>query len=256
MAELVIPIHDNTDVKKLLDFLNAPDYEEQRTEYVALLDYAEAITKQYNSILTELATLKEKVSGITDKKNPLAVMVESLDNLAAEIGKKLDKMKEDIVSFTKNALDTVKEKGLSALGSVFGFLHVKDGLQAMSKVLSKSVESLNKAVMRVDNLEKHNQEKTAAPIINEEPRTPIEAQTVSLATLLADTRMDFENLSPDELKTVYEKLLAIGMDNDLTANENICLQGLVDDITEMLPNHGEFEPTHQHEAETEQGEEM
>jgi len=251
MAEaLTIPMRNDPDVKKLLDHLNAPGMESQRQEYISLLDYVDSITEQYTTILSELDALKEKVSKITDKKNPLAIMVDNLENLAADVGAKLKNLKDGILSFTKNALDTVKEKGLSALGSVFGALHVKDGLQAMSSGLAKSVAALDKAVTRVDNLEQHNREKTA----ESEAIPPTAEQAVSLSELLADTRLDFENLSQGELKAVYEKLLAIGMNNGLTANENDCLQSLVEEVADILPNHGEYEPTL--EAEAEQGMEM
>ena len=251
MAEaLTIPMRNDPDVKKLLDHLNAPGMESQRQEYISLLDYVDSITEQYTTILSELDALKEKVSKITDKKNPLAIMVDNLEKLAADVGAKLKNLKDGILSFTKNALDTVKEKGLSALGSVFGALHVKDGLQIMSSGLTKSVAALDKAVARVDNLEQHNREKTA----EHEAIPPTAEQLVSLSELLADTRLDFENLSQGELKAVYEKLLAIGMDNSLTANENDCLQSLVEEVADIFPNHGEYEPTL--EAEAEQGMEM
>ena len=248
-----LPLRGDTDVKKLLDLLNAPAYQSQRQEYDSLLDYVDTITAQYNTILTELTALKEKVSEITDRKNPLSLMAENLENLASGIGEKLKNLKDGIISFTKNALDTVKEKGLSALGAVFGFLHVKDGLQAMSRGLSKSVEVLDKAVARVDSLEQHNREKNAGREDGEAVPPAVE-QAVSLSELLADTRLDFENLSRDELKAVYEKLLAIGMDNGLTANENACLRNLVEEVGDMLPDSGGYEPAP--ELEADQGVEM
>lgn len=162
MAEAIaLPLRGDTDVKKLLDLLNTPGYQSQRREYESLLDYVDTITAQYNTILTELDALKEKVSKITDRKNPLSVMVENLEALADNVGTKLRSLKDGIISFTKNALNTVKEKGMSALGAVFGALHVKDGLQVMSRGLAKSVEALDKTVTRVDNLEQHNREKAA-----------------------------------------------------------------------------------------------
>lgn len=256
MAEAIaLPLRGDTDVKNLLDLLNAPGYQSQRREYESLLDYVDTITAQYNTILSELDALKEKVSKITDRKNPLAVMVENLETLADNVGTKLRSLKDGIISFSKNALDTVKEKGLSALGAVFGALHVKDGLQAMSRGLAKSVEALDKAVTRVDNLEQHNREKAAFREGGEAVPPTVE-QAVSLADLLADTRVDFENLSPDELKAVYEKLLAIGMNNDLTANENVCLSSLVGEVGDLLPDRGEYEPAPERESELDQGEEI
>jgi len=262
MAEtLTISPHDNTDIKELLELLKSPGFQTQRKEYESLLDGVKTIAKQYNSILTELDALKEKVSRITDKKNPLHIMADNLDKLAADIGEKLKNLKYGILSFTRNAIDTAKEKGMSALGSVFATLHVKDGLQAISNGLAKSVEGLNKAVTRVDSLEQFHRERIAPRETAEESQTAeetisTEEQAASLAELLSDTRMDFENLPPEELKATYEKLLAIGMDNGLTANENVCLQSIVDEISDLLPDHGEYEQAQELELAEEQGEEI
>lgn len=259
MAEaFALPLHENSDIQELIKLLSSPAYQSQRHEYISLLNYVEDITQQYNTILTELNALKEKVSGITDKKSSFVVMVERLDNLSSGIGMRLTNLKDSIVSSARNTLNAVKEKGLSALGSVLGFLHVKDGLQAMSNGLAKSVDSLNKAVSRVEGLEEHNRHKNdkAEAVADTEAKTSVvsETQTVSLADLLADTRMDFENLSQDELTAVYEKLLSIGMDNGLTANENVCLQSLVEEVGDMLPETRGYEPVMV--AEAEQGAEM
>jgi len=120
------------------------------------------------------------------------------------------------------------------------------------------VEGLNKAVARVENLEQHNREKAVEHENGEQETMEAaeENQAVSLSELLSDTRMDFENLSQEELKEVYEELLAIGMDNDLTTNENTCLQNLVDEVSDLLPDHGEYEPAQEAEIELNQGEEI
>jgi uncharacterized protein Yka (UPF0111/DUF47 family) len=280
MAEATkTPLHDNPDIKELLEILKSPGFQSQQQEYTSLLDSVETIVNQYDAILTELDDLKEKVSKIADKKNPLAIMVERLETLATGIGEKLKNLKDGIISFTKNALDSVKEKGLSALGSVFGFLRVKDGLQAISNSLAKSVDGLNKAVARINSLEKHSQTKAETQEISDvtppsetqetrdaiplsetqetndaTPLSDLEEQAPSLSELLADTRFDFENMSQNELRTVYEKLLTIGMDNDLTASENVCLQSLVDEVDKLLPHIEEANLTQENELD--QGEEI
>jgi hypothetical protein len=186
-----------------------------------------------------------------------------IEALAADVGERLNNLRESIVTFTKNALNTVKEKGLSALGSVFRFLHVKDGLQAMSSGLAKSVESLNNAVARVNSLEQHNREKAAAsvntataPTDGLAPPPVAVVQAVSLSEMLADMRVDFENLTPDELKATYDKLLAIGMDNDLTPNELTCLQYLTEEAEALMPDRDSAEPSQELEYTEEQGAEI
>jgi len=74
----------------------------------------------------------------------------------------------------------------------------------------------------------------------------------NLSALLGDTRTDFENLTQDELKDTYAKLLSIGKKNDLTAHENMCLHYLVAKASDLLPNQIENE----NEPEMEQGAEQ
>jgi len=244
--EVALPLRENPDVIKLIESMKSPRLKQQQQGFLALLDYTDAITHQYSAILEELYDLKERIGGITDKKSPLAYMAEKLDTLSADVGTKLSNLKIEITTFAKNALETMKEKGLSALGTVFNFLHVKDGLQAMSKACAKSVEALDKAVARCDNLEKHCQDK-ATEKVTAEPQP-------SLSALLGDTRLDFENLSQDELTAIYERFLTIGMNNNLTADENACLQSLTEEVEALLPERQTPEPAQ--EAELDQGEEI
>jgi hypothetical protein len=233
---------------ELLELLNRPGYESQRREYTSVLDYVDALTNQYNSIMAELADLKERVSGITDKKNPIAVMVERLSSVVSGIGDRLKAIKDRIVEFAKDTLDAAKDKSLSALGAVSDKLHIQNGLEAVSKGLGKAAATL-------ETYEHFHQERmTARESVEATP--PTAEQAVSLADLLEDTRVDFENLSPEELKATYDKLLAIGMNNDLTANELNCLQYLTEDAESLLPERGEADHSQEVELEQEQGEEM
>jgi len=67
---------------------------------------------------------------------------------------------------------------------------------------------------------------------------------------------NIEPLPQDGLMTTYEKLLAIGMNNGLTAKENACLQSIVDGISARLPDHGGYGQEQEAEPAEEQGEEM
>ncbi|MCL2189049.1 MAG: hypothetical protein FWC16_08815 [Defluviitaleaceae bacterium] len=251
---VALPLRENPDIMKFIESMKSTKLKPQQQGFIALLEYTDAITHQYNAILDELYDLKERIGGITDKKSPLVILADKLDTLTADVGTKLSNLKDSIVSFTKNALDAVKEKGLSALNSMFSVLHVKDGLQAMSKACAKSVEALDKAVARCDSLEKHCHEKTAAQPITHASAEPLETSAPpTLSDLIGDTRLDFENLSPTELQAVYAKFLAIGMNNNLTASENVCLQSFTEDVEALLPEHADTAHTQEIEHEAEEG---
>ena len=73
-----------------------------------------------------------------------------------------------------------------------------------------------------------------------------------LSKLLDNIPLDFHYLSTNELEDVYKKLLAIGKENDLTADENACLQALVNQSGKILMNRSEYEPENETEPEAEQ----
>ena len=251
-----IPLKEAPEISALLKVLQTPGAEPLQREYNALLEYVDTITTQYNTILTRLDTLQDKLGNSAGKKGPFSVMADRLDTLALDVGAKLKDIRDGVRTFTENALNAVKAKGMSALGAMFGALHVSGGLQTLSNGLAKSVAALNKAVIRAENLETFHMERVT-------PRQAVEAfpinevavstnadepQNASLASLIGDMRLDFENLPPQELRNTYQKLLSIGMNNNLTANENTCLSSLVDEIGELFPEHTEQEPAHEAEA--------
>jgi hypothetical protein len=242
MAEaLTVSLRDNPDIRSLLDLLNNPENQSQRQEFVSILDYFETLSSKYESVMTKLDAMNEKLGEITDRKNPLAIMAERLSSVVSGIGDRLKALKDSIIGFAKDSLEAAKNQGLSAIGAVSEKLHISEGLEAISK-------GLDKAAARCENLEHFHQERAAVREAAEKAMSADE-QTASLADLLADTRIDFENLTPDELNTVYAKLLEIGMNGDLTAEENTCLQSLTEDAEALLPEHGESEHTQEHEAE-------
>ena len=329
MAQVAYIINEPS-VMEFMKMLNAPGFQSQRQDFSALIDYISNVEKQYNSILNELNALKEQVSGIKDKKNPIAVMVAKTQETASDIGEKLRNAKDSIIEFTKNALDTIKDKGLTALNAVFGFLRVKDGLQALSDSLGKSVDNAERSIQKIDAMsrEYHEMGNSAANIgrifMNKETSDEVKENgklaralqlpyiglqtafsamdnTVTKATLKIQSLSDYvankkpqiiqdsenvtpfetpiqtaevvndntqitaltiftaiennlDKLSPAQLQSAYTRLLDMGMNTDLTADENTSLQGLVTKIDTMLPHT--IEESHENVLALAQGMEM
>ena len=67
---IVIPMRDNPDIIELLGLLDKPGFEGQKKEYMSVLDYVDALTNQYNSIMEELADLKKAKSGQSKDRPP------------------------------------------------------------------------------------------------------------------------------------------------------------------------------------------
>lgn len=158
MAEVLALMTENPDAVKLLSYLKASGMETQRQDYGSLVNYIDTIESQYNSIIKELTELKSQISGIKDTKNPITVMAGRMESTVLDIGARLRSIKDSIISFTKNALDTIRDKGLSALNTVSGFIKVKDNLQAMSGMLEKSTASAENSIEKIEAMSRQYHE--------------------------------------------------------------------------------------------------
>jgi len=233
MAEvLMFGLRDNPDIIKLFDLFDAPDYESERQEFTSILNYCESLTNQYNALITQMNAMNEKIKSLTDKKNPFTVMVEHVTNVVAGFGEKLKAIKDSIVGFAKNTLEAVRDKGISAVGAVSGALHIHEGLDVICR-------GLDKAAAKAENLEMFHRDRV-------EKKLFIELEIPS----------DLSSLSQSELKAVYEKLLDMGMNADLSSCENVIVKDLVEKIENMLPERVEKEHSREVEVETEQSEEL
>jgi len=227
---LVIPIRDNPDVMKLLKQFNIPGYESEKQHFISILDYFEALTSQYNALMAQMSDLNEKVSGMTDRKNPFSVMIEHITNIVTGFGEKLKSLKDNIVEFAVNTYEAARDKSLSAVGAVSGALHIHEGLEAISK-------GLDKAAQKAENLENFHIDRVETKLFAE-----------------FEIPSDIASLSQDELKTVYTKLLDMGMNADLSSCENAIVKDLVEEIESMLPE--QEEQSAEIVTETEQSAEM
>ena len=229
---LVLPMREYPDILNLLNLFNKPGYESERREFNMMLDYFSALSNQYNALTTQMNAINERVSGITDKKNPVTVMAEHITNIVTSFGAKLKALADGIVEFAKNTYEAAVDKSKSAVGAVSGALHIHEGLEAISKGLDRAAE-------RAGNLENFHKDRVEVSLLAE-----------------FEIPSDLASLSVDELKTVYAKLLDMGMNADLSSCENAIVKDLVEEIEGMLPKPAEHDTEHVLEAETEQGEEM
>jgi ABC-type transporter Mla subunit MlaD len=255
MTAFALPMRDNPQIKSFLTLLDTPEYQSERQGFISLMDYTDTLSEQYNTIIKELADLKERLGDMGDKKNPLTAMVEYLSGIIAGIGDKLKAIKDSIINFAQNTLESVKDKGLSAVeavkdtsvsayetvrdksistvGAVANTLHIHEGLETIGR-------SLYNAAAKVENIENFYIERVESKLLEE-----------------FELPANFNALSKDDLREVYAKLLDIGMNADLSLCEYKIVQDLLEAIEDTMPeiNHS-FEQSHETELEAEQGEEM
>lgn len=143
-------LKNNQSVTDFIEYLHNSGFEENKQDFVELIKYVDTVEKKYDAILTELNALKEQLGEIHDKKNPMFSVVKDTQEKVIDIGQKLNALKDNIITFTQNALETVKEKGLVALNEVTGFLKIKDGLQLLNSSLDKMAAGAEKSVQKIN----------------------------------------------------------------------------------------------------------
>ena len=211
-----LQLRDDPNIKNLLNLLNDPRYQSEKQEFNSILGHVDELTNSYNSIMEKLDAMNKKLNAVTDKKNPLSIIAEHLYNIVSGIGEKLKALKDSIIDFAKNTVEAVKDKGMSALGSVSETLHISEGLEAISKGLDKAAE-------KCENLEQFHYDRVESKLLTE-----------------FEIPADLDSLSKDELKTVYAKLIDIGMDGDLSSYENAIVQDLMEEIEEKTARNQRF----------------
>ena len=144
------PIKEDQSIKDFIGNLGDPNFMVQKQDYMELVEYVSIVEKKYDSILIELNDLKAQLGEIHNKNNTLTEELERKKENVFELGSKLNSVKDLIITFTQNALASVKEKGFVALNKVVGFFKVKEGLQSLNDSLIKMAHGADRKVQKIN----------------------------------------------------------------------------------------------------------
>ena len=87
-------------------------------------------------------------------KNALQKTIKTLETKVAEIKEQIADLKSGIIEGCKNAVSAFKENGISALDKLASFFQLKSGLQAVKNNIDKVIDTLDKAVNKIEMFSK------------------------------------------------------------------------------------------------------
>ena len=134
--------------------LSAPIGEQEAAEFSALLSQFATMEKQYETVLAELAAVRGQLEKLHDGdyKTTAIRYTQNTQSWVSLAKDQLTELKADFTQRIKNAADTVKQHGISALNKAFDFVGVKTALSGMKENLQSSIEKSQNSIDRINGI--------------------------------------------------------------------------------------------------------
>lgn len=141
-------INDDSTVKKYLSLLLNHGNTKEYNETKELLKYIEQIENQYSEIVSELQDVKTLLQNLQNPttKSRLSQIVEKTEYAINNGLKKINTIKQELMSSMKHSIDNFKMKGKSGIIKTVHILHFKEALASVRKsffVAMKKTENLS-----------------------------------------------------------------------------------------------------------------
>lgn len=149
---VAVPLLENEYVKELLAIMEANDTPGRR-DLLAVLAQVGAMESQLNAAVTELTALRRELNAAREQAHPMKTALKNtgaaLEKNVADLRDKLSTVKQNAIDGCKNAVDTFKEKGISALDNIARFFKVRPMLEAMRGELSNGIRADRAAMVKI-----------------------------------------------------------------------------------------------------------
>ncbi|NCB53081.1 MAG: hypothetical protein EOM54_14585 [Clostridia bacterium] len=149
---VAVPLLENEYVKELLTIMEANDAPGRR-DLLAVLTQVGAMERQLNAAVTELTALRRELNAAREQAHPMKTALKNtgaaLEKNVADLRDKLSTVKQNAIDGCKNAVDTFKEKGISALDNIARFFKVRPMLEAMRGELSNGIRADRAAMVKI-----------------------------------------------------------------------------------------------------------
>jgi hypothetical protein len=144
---------DNPHVMELFSILKENDKDTAGLN--ALLSYCMQIDKFVENAEKQIADMNAQIADMKEIqkhpiKNALQNAADSLQARVTGIKAMLNNIRERIVEGCKNAIQAVKDTGVTALDKMAGFFHVKQGFEAINKSCAEGMERCDKSVANIE----------------------------------------------------------------------------------------------------------
>ena len=154
MADTATMLLQDKNVLEFLKILHGANMQPKADEYADFFGSIDTMQNQLNETLAELKNVRKQLDAIGDRKNPVKrAFTAVVDKLQAEIQAiqtQLNELKEKLITASKNAVQSFKEKGQAALNGILKFFNIKKELQTTVKSASAVIESCNKSIAKIE----------------------------------------------------------------------------------------------------------
>lgn len=144
------------DIQELLQVLRLFQKGKEEGEVFELVTYIDGLENKLGQVLEELTTVKKQlveIREINEKKSLKEVLsdsVEKLEENCRQIKESLIEIKNEVREKAKEVVQSVKEKGISGLNKLAGFLGIRDKLSKMKNDLEQNISHVETAMERID----------------------------------------------------------------------------------------------------------
>lgn len=147
------PLTENEHVKELLSIM-----EKNRVDsgdFRELLGYVGDMERQLDTAVKELTSMRRELNDMREEQNhpartALRNTARSLEGTVNDTRERLGAIKDSIIEGCKNAVAAFKEKGISALNNLAGFLGIRGALQNMRESLNNSIGENEKSIAKIE----------------------------------------------------------------------------------------------------------
>ncbi len=195
-------INKNKDVDNLLQTLAEISKSEQE-QFKSLIDSITSMETGYKQLLSEVRELKECLQS-GSKESIATKLVNNAESNISKIGSKLEELKESVITFSKNSLESLKTKSLFKLNDCIQFLKIKDKLENISKSLENSIADTQKSIEKIEDIsnEYHKMTNTSSNIVKLMINRPTSDEIKEIGILAKSLQKPYSSM-----QNLYKKML-------------------------------------------------
>jgi len=149
-SKLIIQNEDLQEFFKLMRDSKSPAID----ELIAVVRQFSAMEKYLEAATNELATMRLQLAEMEAKNHPVQTTLQNacitMQSEVLNLRDKLSGLKNDFVQGCKNAVESAKEKGISALDNVAKFFNIKPTLEYLRNSLDKTIQQDNKVIAKIE----------------------------------------------------------------------------------------------------------
>ena len=147
------PIIENQHVQELLSILK--DNNKDAGSLISLFGYISNMENQLAKAVEELTSVRQELGTMREERDhPVRTALEktarSLETAINETRQKLNELKEKVVEGCKNAVQSFKANGISALNGIASFFRLKPALESLRGSIDKSIASNQASIAKID----------------------------------------------------------------------------------------------------------